>query len=201
MSETKVAFARRLNEAFDRLGVPPKQHGRFTALARLFGVSAVAARDWCEGKSYPNVDKLLAIMDTVRCGADWLLFGRTPEAAATAGQRPPQVADTGVSLDVVGDAMAPTLQPGDSVELAPLTPDGLRDGIYALRPERQPAAPQLRRLQLRLDGSVACSCDNPLYGERYELARGEAGQLQALRAGDPDMVLLGRVCAVRRALP
>lgn len=201
MSETKVAFARRLNEAFDRLGVPPKQHGRFTALARLFGVSAVAARDWCEGKSYPNVDKLLAIMDTVRCGADWLLFGRTPEPTTMTGQLPPQVASADVLLDVVGDAMAPTLQPGDRVELAQATADELRDGIYALRPQRQPAAPQLRRLQLRLDGTVACSCDNPFYGERHELARGEAGRLQALRPGDPDVVVLGRVCAVRRALP
>jgi hypothetical protein len=87
MSEAKAAFARRLNAAFDRLEIPPKQRGRFTALARLFSVSPVAARDWCEGNSYPSVDKLLLIMDTVRCGADWLLFGRgsAPDSAVSSG--------------------------------------------------------------------------------------------------------------------
>lgn len=89
VQEGKAGFARRLNEAFDALDIPPKQRGRFTAIARLFSVSPVAARDWCEGNSYPSVDKLLQIMDTVRCGADWLLFGRLAVPAtgrtATAG--------------------------------------------------------------------------------------------------------------------
>ena len=81
-TDGKAGFARRLNEAFDRLEIPAKQRGRFTAIGRLFSVSPVAARDWCEGNSYPSVDKLLLIMDTVRCGADWLLFGRSDEVAA-----------------------------------------------------------------------------------------------------------------------
>jgi hypothetical protein len=227
MSDGKAGFARRLNDAFDRLDIPPKQRGRFTALARLFSVSPVAARDWCEGNSYPSVDKLLLIMDTVRCGADWLLFGRGREAAANDGAEEASAHRAGLSgpgsagsadavlrppaagaplrwLEVHGDAMAPTLRAGEWVGYQPMIVGTLADGVHVLLPlasaHGEAGLPMLRRIQRQLDGILELSCDNPRYAERSAYSMGAAGRLSALAPGGPPVSVLGRVLERRGRL-
>ncbi len=208
MSEAKLDFAARLNQAFDRLGIPARQHGRFTALSRLFGVSAVAARDWCEGKSYPSVDKLLVIMDTVRCGADWLLFGRATAGVAAAGATPgtgkaaEPAAAAEAWIEVGSDAMAPTVQRGDAVRLAPEEGAPLEDGLHAVALDGAAAAGdiRIRRLSRRLDGSLELCCDNPLYAERVRCREVEPGKLLAQLPDAPALRVVGRVIEIRRLL-
>lgn len=247
MNDGKAGFARRLNEALDQLDIPAKQHGRFTALSRLFSVSPTAARDWCEGKSYPSVDKLLLIMDTVRCDADWLLFGRrtdagaadpraTDERAVSAGRYRAETdraglaagaADAGCEgsvpgrpggrgaagdvewVAVSGDAMAPTLLPGDHVGVEHWQGGVLSDGIYALHapgtsggfPAGAPGLLLLRRVLRLLDGDVELSCDNPLCQERGHFREQPAGQLTGVSHGAHVLVVWGRVVQRRHALP
>jgi len=185
MEEAKPAFARRLNEAFDALGIPQKQKGRYTALAKLFSVTPVAARDWCEGASYPSLEKLVQILQTVRKSADWLLFGRgatdeqliRPEwigPSEPAAHEPGDMAferswlarsvgSDEVALVAIGsDAMEPTLQRGDCV-LIDFSAQSIRDsGLYAFDfPGEQPAL--VRRILRQVDGAVEVMCDNPAY--------------------------------------
>ena len=228
MSEGKTGFARRLNAAFDGLDIPPKQRGRYTALARLFSVSPVAARDWCEGNSYPSVDKLLLIVDTVRCGADWLLFGRgapgSPPSQGTdeipakrphnevagdgAAQSPDQLAISSHKhetwLQVGGDAMAPTLLPGDWVAYTRLDTSGLEDGLHALLPLSGDTSaanrPLLRRLLRRLDDRWEVSCDNERYAEKLQLVARSPDLLSLPGPDGPQLRVLGRLSARRQQL-
>ncbi|MCS6986607.1 MAG: S24 family peptidase [Sphingomonadaceae bacterium] len=66
-----------------------------------------------------------------------------------------------VAYDVEGDAMAPTLRPGDQVLACALPSGRLRDGLHLLAVDRDHL---VRRLALNpVSGRVAILCDNPAY--------------------------------------
>jgi len=69
-------FSRRLNEALDARGYPPKNRGRQTALADAMDVSQGAARKWLEGESFPDLDKIVDLALKLKINSDWLLTGR-----------------------------------------------------------------------------------------------------------------------------
>lgn len=80
---------------------------------------------------------------------DWLrtAFGTEPDILLTA--------------EMEGEAMEPTLRDGDLLLVDTSRPRLRGDGIYAFRVQDMLA---IRRLQMKLDGSVVISSDNPTAG-------------------------------------
>jgi hypothetical protein len=188
--EGRLAFARRLNQAFDNIGMPVKQKGRYTAIAKLFSVTPVAAKDWCDGANYPTVDKLVQIAQTVKRSTDWLLFGQslshdryvsTPEgefvldgARINSRRLVGHLAfdrvwlaqsmdpDQVVLIAMDGDAMEPSIQ-RDSLLLLNLAKRSIDDsGVYVFRFEQDETL-IVRRAHRHVDGSVEIGCDNAKY--------------------------------------
>jgi hypothetical protein len=69
------AFAARMNEICDDMGVPPKGKGRQTTIAARFTVSQRAALKWLEGETYPSVDHARAISRWSGVRFEWLMTG------------------------------------------------------------------------------------------------------------------------------
>lgn len=70
------AFAARLNEICDDMGLPPKGDGRQVALASKFEVSQKGARKWLESESMPQTQKIIEIAKWANVSTEWLLSGR-----------------------------------------------------------------------------------------------------------------------------
>lgn len=83
----KAAFAARLNEALDDIGIPPKNSGRQQKAAELFGLTQKGARKWLEAESIPVTHKVPDIVARINkvdktlapLRAEWLLFGVGPK--------------------------------------------------------------------------------------------------------------------------
>ena len=217
MDDSKAAFAHRLNQAFDAFGVPEKQKGRYTAIAKLFSVTPVAARDWCEGRSYPSLEKLLQILGTVRRNADWLLFGRAsaeddfvihaaephPARGKAAAESAPAIAFErhwlaqalpGADVELVqvaGDAMAPTLVRGDVVVLDRNIRTVADSGLFGLQAQSD-GAWQIRRLRRNADDTLELICDHVAYPARI-VRQGSGGTLSDLHGAPLALSIGGRV--------
>ena len=74
----RLAFAKRLNLACDRAGIPAKGSGRQAAVATLFEVSQKGARKWLEGEAIPNTKRLPAMARMLGVTTEWLLTGDDP---------------------------------------------------------------------------------------------------------------------------
>lgn len=74
----RLAFAKRLNTACDRAGIPAKGKGRQVVLGELFGVSQNGARKWLEGEAIPNTKRLPAMARMLGVTTEWLLTGDDP---------------------------------------------------------------------------------------------------------------------------
>ena len=72
----KKEFAKRLNQAFDLVGVPAKYEGRQTSVAKRYKISQTAARNWLEGESIPKFVTLNKIAMDTNCDVEWLISGR-----------------------------------------------------------------------------------------------------------------------------
>jgi hypothetical protein len=79
----KQAFAARLNEALDNIGVPKKHDGRQGAVGKMFEVSQKGARKWLEGEGFPTVDICIAIATRTGVHYEWLMTGRGPKFLAS----------------------------------------------------------------------------------------------------------------------
>ena len=220
--EERLAFARRLNQAFDNIGMPEKQKGRYTAIAKLFSVTPVAARDWCDGANYPTVDKLVQIAQTVKKSTDWLLFGQslshdryvsTPEGeivldgAAVSSRRlvghlafdrlwlEQSMDPEQVALIAMdGDAMEPSIQ-RDSLLLLDLAKRSLSDsGVYAFRFE-QDGNLIVRRAHRHVDGSVEIGCDNAKYRDHATRMTHRDGRLFTADGSPLPLFPLGKAVA------
>ena len=80
MEETKTAkytkaFALRLNEALDELGIPPKNAGRAQYLSDQFGLTIRGASKWVNGESIPRSGMLKEISSRLNIDFHWLVFG------------------------------------------------------------------------------------------------------------------------------
>lgn len=73
-----AAFAARMNEICDDLGIPA-EHGRQAALGRRFGVTPKAARKWLMGDGYPELELAIAIAEAAGVNINWLLQGAGPK--------------------------------------------------------------------------------------------------------------------------
>lgn len=74
--EIRLAFAERLNEALDDIGVPPKGEGRQAAVGKRYGVSQHGARKWIEGEAMPELTRAIEIALDLGVTTEWLLSGR-----------------------------------------------------------------------------------------------------------------------------
>lgn len=75
MTNEKLKFAERLNQALDYSGIPPKGKGRQIKVAEIFSVSQESVRKWLEGKSFPDTKRILKIAKKLNVDAQWLLTG------------------------------------------------------------------------------------------------------------------------------
>ncbi|AZK37469.1 helix-turn-helix transcriptional regulator [Acinetobacter baumannii] len=73
MTDHRIDFAKRLNEALDEMAIPVR--GRAVLLASKFEVSAKAAGKWLNGESIPEMTKLIDIALWLGKGVEWLLTG------------------------------------------------------------------------------------------------------------------------------
>jgi len=71
-------FAKRLNDALDEIGVPPKGSNRQKIVGDLFGVTQKGARKWLEGESIPRMGTLRRICEKVDRNVNYLLTGEGP---------------------------------------------------------------------------------------------------------------------------
>ncbi|AMO55650.1 LexA family protein [Endozoicomonas montiporae] len=75
-SDERADFAKRLNQALDKINFPVKGKGRQLELAKMFGISQHAARKWLEGESMPNTKRLPELAGRLQVTTEWLLSGR-----------------------------------------------------------------------------------------------------------------------------
>ena len=75
--DEKQLFAKRLNEVCADKGLP--ERGRQTALARLFKVTATAARKWLVGVGMPETELAIHIAKWADVNFEWLMTGRGPK--------------------------------------------------------------------------------------------------------------------------
>ena len=75
LQSQKDAFSRRLNYLLDLENAPPKGKGRLSYLANQFSVKNQSVRKWLEGKSLPDVYRLVDIARHFRVNLEWLLLG------------------------------------------------------------------------------------------------------------------------------
>lgn len=74
-------FSRRLNDALDKVGIPPKNEGRQTRLAKLLKqetgrpISQKGVRKWLEGEAMPTEGNRQALVRICRVNYQWLFGG------------------------------------------------------------------------------------------------------------------------------
>lgn len=73
------AFAARVNEICDEMGVPPKGKARQTDFGKIFGVSQKGARKWLEGEGYCTIAMGKRIAAWAGVSFDWLMTGTQPK--------------------------------------------------------------------------------------------------------------------------
>lgn len=86
MANQRLAFAARLNEVCDDLGIRAG-HGRQADLARMFKVRPQSAQQWLTGTSLPNSQKMRSIALKAGVTLEWLEHGDGPKHRGTA-ERP-----------------------------------------------------------------------------------------------------------------
>lgn len=77
-------FARRLNEALDRMDFPAKGKGRQLALAKALGVTQKGARKWLEGEGMPEISRISLLAKFANVPFEWLATGRGPQTVTAA---------------------------------------------------------------------------------------------------------------------
>lgn len=78
LDPVRQAFAGRVNELCDALGIEPGR-GRQTALGQRFGVTPKGARKWLMGIAYPEMPLAVAMCQTAGVNVLWLLQGAGPK--------------------------------------------------------------------------------------------------------------------------
>ena len=142
----KVLFSRRLNQALDNAGVPPKNFGRQTTVAKMFGVTQKAARKWLEGEGMPATKRIGEIAERLGVYGEWLLSGQGPMNAEVSNVEPvhdvirrvPLISwiQAGYGVDAVDQ-----LKPGEYEDLLPC-PVNCSEQTFALRVRGESMEPE-----------------------------------------------------------
>lgn len=86
--EVRLAFSRRLNEALDDMGLPPKHQGRQTQAATLFKITQKGVRKWLEGEAIPSTDRWPDVAAKAKVNINWLFFGQGAKRGSEHGLSP-----------------------------------------------------------------------------------------------------------------
>jgi transcriptional regulator with XRE-family HTH domain len=78
LDPVRQAFAARVNELCDELGIEPGR-GRQTALGKRFGVTPKGVRKWLLGIAYPEMPLAVAMCQAAGVNVLWLLQGSGPK--------------------------------------------------------------------------------------------------------------------------
>lgn len=90
--EVREAFARRMHELCDELGIP-RGHGRNAALGRKVGKTPNAARKWLLGLGYPEMALAVTLCNEAGVNVVWLLQGVGPKRGERSDPVAMQVAE------------------------------------------------------------------------------------------------------------
>lgn len=101
----RLAFAKRMNQALDVLGVPRKGKGRQQVVAKMFDVSQGSARKWLEGESFPGVERIPEFSRKLQARGEWLLTG-AGEMTKESPEAPLDQRLLTVSIRLVDEALA-----------------------------------------------------------------------------------------------
>ncbi len=93
MSTPKQAFARRLNEALDRVRFPAQGKGRLSQLSELLGSDPEETDRWLKGSAFPPTSVLVKLAALTQTRSNWLFTGQGEPYEP--GKRPPGVGPTG----------------------------------------------------------------------------------------------------------
>ena len=96
-TDIKTAFAARLAEVCQRMGLPD-EHGRQSALAKVFGVTPNAARKWLLGIGMPELDLAIRLADWGGVNVQWLLQGVGPKLVDSGDTTPGELFDAVTDL-------------------------------------------------------------------------------------------------------
>ncbi len=69
-------FSKRLNDALDKAGFPPKNKGRIKLLAEMMGLSHRGAGKWLNGETVPPAKKIYFLAEKLNISVEWLCFGK-----------------------------------------------------------------------------------------------------------------------------
>ena len=73
--KVRIAFAKRLNKALDKVSEAPKDHGRALWLGKKMLGSNKAAGKWLNGETMPETAKFPRLAEIAHCDGAALLFG------------------------------------------------------------------------------------------------------------------------------
>ena len=73
-----MTFSERLNLCLDRLGFPPKNHGRIQLLAEMVGLTHRGAGKWISGQCSPPAGKFPILAKQLQVHENWLRTGKGP---------------------------------------------------------------------------------------------------------------------------
>lgn len=135
LSDERQAFAKRLNQALDRAGFPPKGRGRQIQVARRYGVSQKGARKWLEGEAIPHRKRLPHFARDLDVRYEWLVSG---EGSMTPGNGP--------FVPIIGTTDEPPQSPleGAHAALGYLALPSTDRDAYALRATTSAYAPRIK---------------------------------------------------------
>lgn len=91
------AFAARLNEICDDMGIAPKFNGRQAELAsaiqKITGekITPNAARKWVEGEGFPSTDKIILLARWASVNTEWFITGQGSKASVDYTKLEPKI--------------------------------------------------------------------------------------------------------------
>jgi len=86
MSNEKIRFSERLNDALDNVQFPKLGGGRKSRLAEHLGSPSIEVNRWLKGQAFPPTSVLVKLSDLTRARSNWLLSGNGE--AYEAGENP-----------------------------------------------------------------------------------------------------------------
>ncbi len=81
MTDHKIDFAARLNDAMDAKNMPDR--GRAADMAKKFSVTPKGAGKWIKGEAIPEIGTLIEISEWLGVEINWLLTGKSSSIIAT----------------------------------------------------------------------------------------------------------------------
>ncbi len=75
MSNEKLRFAERLNDALDNVKIPRLGAGRKSRLVELLEKSPAEVNQWLKGQAFPPTSVLMKLSDLTQTRSNWLLSG------------------------------------------------------------------------------------------------------------------------------